>query len=336
MNKKHIGLVSCAGLLLLCVFIGIASVTISSAEVTELNVPPEVVQGEALSISGKAVPNEEVWLKSSFAISLPVSGGKYSREFTGIHFPEGEKTFSVTAEDVNNIRISLSPVFWQTVEYPLGGPKNATSGIATLSVSFPAEMYGIEMDIHGKKDVKVYGDAADDATAVNQGVAMSIKVTADANGDFELDISTEGVPVGEFLITAGGKEKTVEVVLTEPTPTPTPTPSPTPTPTSNGGDESGDGDGTPDTTPTPSPSPSSSPTPTSTSTPTTTFAPTATPAAASPTVTPASPAPVTPSPSPTPSPSASPSQRWIPGFEAVFAIAGLLAVAYLVLRRKRE
>ena len=38
----------------------------------------------------------------------------------------------------------------------------------------------------------------------------------------------------------------------------------------------------------------------------------------------------TPSPSPTPSPTPKP-----PGFEAVFAIAGLLAVAYLVLRRKK-
>lgn len=37
---------------------------------------------------------------------------------------------------------------------------------------------------------------------------------------------------------------------------------------------------------------------------------------------------VTPTPTPTPKP-------WIPGFEAVFAIAGLLAVAYLVVRRKK-
>ena len=35
----------------------------------------------------------------------------------------------------------------------------------------------------------------------------------------------------------------------------------------------------------------------------------------------------TPTPTPTPTP---------PGFEAVFAIAGLLAIAYLVLRKRRE
>ena len=37
----------------------------------------------------------------------------------------------------------------------------------------------------------------------------------------------------------------------------------------------------------------------------------------------------------TPTPTATPTPKsWIPGYEAVFAIARLLAVAYLVLRRK--
>ena len=266
MNTTHIGLVSCVGLLLLCAFIGIASVTISGAEVTELNVHPEVgEQGEIVLISGKASPNEEVWIGSSFAISLPVSDGKYSREFSDIEFPKGEKTFSVTAENVKNIRVSLSPVFLQTIEYPLDGALNATEGIATLSISFPAELFGVKMDIYGKKDVKVYGDAVDTTTSVNLNVATSIKVIADSNGDFTLDIDTEGVPRGEFLITAGGIEKTIHIGSAESTPTPTPSASPAP------------------------------------------------------------------SPSPFPTPTSTPRE---PGFEAVFAIAGLLAVAYLVLCRR--
>jgi len=63
-------------------------------------------------------------------------------------------------------------------------------------------------------------------------------------------------------------------------------------------------------------------------------APAATP---TPTVTPtvpppaATPAAATPTPTPTPTP-----EKGIPGFEAVFAVAGLLAIAYLVLRRKRK
>jgi len=56
------------------------------------------VQGETVSITGKALPNEPVWLKSSFALSLPVSDGVYSRDFTGIHLPAGNKSLFLTAE----------------------------------------------------------------------------------------------------------------------------------------------------------------------------------------------------------------------------------------------
>jgi len=48
-------------------------------------------------------PGEEVWISSSFELSLPVSDGKYSHEFNNIHFPAGEKTFSVTAENIKNM-----------------------------------------------------------------------------------------------------------------------------------------------------------------------------------------------------------------------------------------
>ena len=338
---------------ILLIFAPLNTITLTSAEVTDLDVPPWVVQGDTLSISGKASAGEVVWINSSFEISLPVSDGEYYDEFIGIDFPEGEKNFSVIAKNIKNITVSLpSPVEGETVtitcsgktmtitvsgaeiEYPLEKSIDETDAVE-FSVSLPklieiSPLLNITLDIIGKKDIKISGDAADNATSVSLNVGMSIKVTAGSEGDFTVDIDTEGVPPGEFLITAGGIEKTVEVLEESAEPTPTPTPSPTPS--SDGGDGSGDGDGTPDTTPTPSP------TPTSTSTPTITLAPTATPAAASPTVTPASPAPATvtpsPSPTPTPSPSASPTQRWIPSFEAVFAIAGLLAVAYLVLRKR--
>ena len=64
--------------------------------------------------------------------------------------------------------------------------------------------------------------------------------------------------------------------------------------------------------------------------PTPTPSPTPTP---KPTATPTIPPPITPTPSPTPTPTPTPEP---PGFEAVFAIAGLLAIAYLVLRRKKR
>ncbi|MGB2841408.1 MAG: PGF-CTERM sorting domain-containing protein [Halobacteriota archaeon] len=44
----------------------------------------------------------------------------------------------------------------------------------------------------------------------------------------------------------------------------------------------------------------------------------------------------TPEPTPTIPPVATPTPEPTPGFEAVFAIAGLLAVAYLVQRKRRK
>ena len=352
MNMKHIKVVSCIALLLLCAFIGIASVTISGASVTELNVNPQVVvQGETLSISGKASPNEEVWVGSSFEISLPISDGRYNEEFKGINFPEGEKKISVRAENIENVQMSISPftatcdgetvkvTLWPIPIPLIERPLKIINGVVTLSFSFPMTISGTEIDIlPGKRDIEISGDAADDATSVNLNVATSIKVTADSNGDFSLCIDTEGVPPGAFLIIAGGIERTVEVVSIEPTPTPTPTPtpmptpSPSPTPSSDGRDGGGkDGGEISDTTPAPTPTPVITPTPT--------LSPMPTP---SPTIIPGvivtpSPSPP-PSPSPTPTPTVSPSPSPTPGFEAVFAIAELLAVAYLVLkfRNKRE
>ena len=228
MKKEAIGT---KGIFVILVLVLTFTVTvflaIGSAEVTELKVNPEVViQGANVSLSGRAAPNETVWITSSFVISLPVSDGKYSAEFEDIFFPPGEKKFSVTAENVEDIRISLGPLaFYSEVEYPLDGPLEATSGIATIAISVPITMGGFTVNIGGEKDVKVYGAAFDDATSVILTTDMAIKVTADKKGDFILDLDTVGVPLGEFSIAAGGKEKTVQIVRTKPKPTPTPRPS---------------------------------------------------------------------------------------------------------------
>lgn len=64
--------------------------------------------------------------------------------------------------------------------------------------------------------------------------------------------------------------------------------------------------------------------------------PTPTPPVATPTPTPpvATPTPTIPPVTPTPSQTLSPTPT--PGFEAVFTIAGLLAVAYMALRKKKR
>jgi hypothetical protein len=202
---------------ILLVFIVLSSISVpitsTSAELTDLQVSPAVVvQGEQLAISGMASPDEEVWLNLSFELVLPVSEGNYSREFYGLDFPQGKKSFSVTVRNIKNIRVELYPVFGIRFEYPLDGPLNATAGIATISISFPATIDGTTINIAGEKDVLVYGEALMGATSVKLEFNMSICVTADSNGYFELNLSTKGVPVGEYLLAADGFQKTVQVL----------------------------------------------------------------------------------------------------------------------------
>ena len=177
------------------------SVYYKSKGVIELNVTPAVaVQGETVSITGKALPNEPVWLKSSFALSLPVSDGVYSRDFTGIHLPACNKSLFLTAENVKDIKI-IFEAGGDTIEYY----SNVTDGIFTIFVP--------ETDIPpGKCNITVCGNATNGATSVKLTTNMSIKAISDSNGDFSLNVSTESVPIGEYPITAGGIEKTVLIV----------------------------------------------------------------------------------------------------------------------------
>jgi len=105
-----------------------------------------------------------------------------------------------------------------------------------------------------------------------------------------------------------------------------PKPTPTPTPGNGNGGNGGNGGGT--TTPTPTPTATATVTPGETATPSPTSGATATPTW-SPTASPGT----TETPTATPSPTKEP---LIPGFGAVFATAGLLAVAYIVLRSGRK
>jgi len=127
---------------------------------------------------------------------------------------------------------------------------------------------------------------------------------------------------GKYFITdedlnpiEGDVEGDTTLTLAEPTPTP---------PSGNGNGGGNGGASTPTPTPTatatvtPGETPTPSPTPGATATPT--WSPTASPG-------------TTATPTATPSPTKEP---LIPGFGAVFAIAGLLAVAYIVLRSGRK
>ena len=92
-----------------------------------------------------------------------------------------------------------------------------------------------EVTVYFPKDEKKFSvtkNAAEGATSVNVKSAMPIKASANSTGYVELDIDTGGALKGEFLITAGGIEKAVEIVSAEDMPIPAPTPTPSSSPIS--------------------------------------------------------------------------------------------------------
>ena len=195
----------------------------------------------------------------------------------------------------------------------------AGTAIVTLNYTVNTEMTSLAIKENISADWAITEQTSDPAAAmykevthewlymVPPGVGESGTITYTVSGPpGDTDTVSGGYNIGEGYVNTPSTEVTLKGGDTEapltPSPTPTLTPEVTPTPTP-----------TPSETETPSPSlsPTATPTVTPTATPTVTPTPSPSPAA-------------TPTPTPTP-----------PGFEAVFAIAGLLAVACFALRRRK-
>ena len=198
------------------------------------------------------------------------------------------------------------------------------------------------------------------------GILATITFNATEPGTSSLNLSEVILsdPRGYEITNVTNNNGTCYIGTTTPTPTPTPTSTPTQTPTPiSGSEDDGNGDTSVTSTPTPTSTPTQtpSPTPTLTSgsgdngngnisiTPTPTSGLTPTPtstetAGLTPTLTPTinhvpslspSPSPIAAiSPTPAASLPLSEENNRLPGFEAVFATAGLLVIAYLILKRK--
>ena len=171
---------------------------------------------------------------------------------------------------------------------------------STIKISNPTLTLNPIDSIRAGEPLNVSGDTtrADGTTIFIRVTGPGVDTTESVtveNDGFEYTFDTTGWEPGTYSIYAEDMDREAMDEITVEVLAAVPSPTPSPTPTAS-------------PTPTPTPTPSPSPTPT-------------------PTVSPVA----TPTPTPTPSPSPSPT----PGFEALFAVAGLLAVTYFVLRRKK-
>jgi len=152
--------------------------------------------GDGVTIRGITSPGEEVRLRSSFEMALPVENGKYEYVASGVEIPQKPNRLSVAATNVNDLKVGVKMGIWVTM------PVTARGGVASVSKS----------DVPpGRYTLKMFGDALPGASTVMVKVDAETTVRAGSDGRYELVMDTSGVPEGEYIIRAAGEEKVVGI-----------------------------------------------------------------------------------------------------------------------------
>lgn len=155
--------------------------------------PPNPNPGDTVTITGQAQPNQEVSLRSSFHMDLPIIGGGYNYE-TAINVPQKPNRFTFTAKNVEDLNVGLRLGMWITKRF------EATGGTIRMSQSNIRP---------GKYTIKLFGQALPGVSRVPIEVQAETTVKADDIGRYSLDIDTSGVPSGEFRIDGLNESKLI-------------------------------------------------------------------------------------------------------------------------------
>lgn len=165
--------------------------TCSAFDISSQNLQP----GDKITLTGKAAPGEQVNLRSSFAMDLPVKNGKYEYE-TNVEIPQKPNNLAVTARNIKDLNLGVKMVIWVTKSFPASG------GVASISHS----------DVPpGRYDLKMFGSAVDKASKVTVEVDAETAVKADPAGRYSLVIDTSGIPNGDYRISGAGDSKVVHI-----------------------------------------------------------------------------------------------------------------------------
>jgi len=192
-KRGGLGLCLLSAILLFCLLISPAAAAVE----WEIS-PSSPTVGDTLIITGKgASPDETLTATISFEKELPVSGGKYEYSLKKIKIPEGDDNlFTVTAGGVKDLNVRVKKIIWITLQ------SKASDGVATISQrNVPPLTYKIQID----------GNAEKKKSCVNLNVTASQTLKADSKGKFKYNYDTSSMPAGEFKITIGGVEKTIEL-----------------------------------------------------------------------------------------------------------------------------
>ena len=157
--------------------------------------PANPSPGDKITLTGTASPSEELSLRSSFTMNLPVAAGQYEYE-TSVEIPQKPNRFEVTARNVQDFNAGVKLGIWITKSFP------ASSGTASISQS----------DVPpGKYRLKMFGEALPGSTTVPVEVLAETQITADSGGKYSLNIDTSGIPAGGYRIEGAGDVKTIRL-----------------------------------------------------------------------------------------------------------------------------
>ncbi len=135
-------------------------------------------------------------ISATTPVKIEGSKNGYNLSMPGIYIPARPNNFTVTARRVKNINVGV---------LKLQGDLERT----WVSAQFPADASGAakaQSDLispGGSYHVKVFGDAAENETAVNLTMSVTKKLVVD--GRFDLVINTTGFPAGSYSISAAAQ-----------------------------------------------------------------------------------------------------------------------------------
>ncbi len=173
------------------------------AEVTDISISPENPSpGDTVTVTGKASPNEEISASVSFNNIQAVSDGTYKYQIGKVTIPDGSDAFSLRAEGVDDLDISI-----KLLGIPISVPANY------IQINNNIATFGTGKIKSGTYDITLSGSAPGEQVVFSFGAKASI--TADSEGNFEYVYSTDNMPEGDFNINIGGQNLQMSLGTTD-------------------------------------------------------------------------------------------------------------------------
>ena len=191
---KRCGIFFCSiliTLLLVSAAGAVTGVTISSQE---------PVVGDNVIVRGYGTPNSELTANTSFTVEVPVDEGFYKYELNNIKVPEGTDTFSVEAQKVIDLNVTVK-------KFGIPYSRSSTAdgnGFAKISQSYVLPF---------TYKVAISGQAPGTEDTVNLTLKGTSTIQTGPDGYFECSYKTNTVPAGLFIVEI--EEQTFEIELLE-------------------------------------------------------------------------------------------------------------------------